>query len=328
MATSLITRETPGGGATVKNAPLTNEEVDNNFISLSENKVEIIEGTVAVIPNGTTGERPATPSVGMLRFNTTEEAFEGYNGTEWGTIGGGGGVAYTFQTANYTAEAGEGVLTDTTGGAFTVTLPASPEVGATVVVADAGGAWGTNNLTIARNGSTIDDTAEDLVLDIDGVSVTLVYDGTTWEVYAQAGVNTAAGAEISDDTTSTDDFYPTLAAATSGQFSDATVSSTKLFFQPSTGTLNATEFNSLSDAAVKSNIAEIDNGLDVVTALSGVEFDWTDNGNHSAGVVAQDLERVLPHLVSTSSDGMKSVNYAGLTAYLLSAVKELSSRLK
>jgi hypothetical protein len=100
-----------------------------------------------------------------------------------------GGTQYVYKTANYTTQDGEGVLADTSGGAFTVTLPATPTVGDTVVVADAGAAFGTNNLTIGRNGSTINGTAENLVCDITGVSVTLVYDGTTWEVYAQIGGN-------------------------------------------------------------------------------------------------------------------------------------------
>jgi hypothetical protein len=100
-----------------------------------------------------------------------------------------GGTQYVYKTANYTTQDGEGVLADTSGGAFTVTLPATPTVGDTVVVADAGAAFGTNNLTIGRNGSTINGTAENLICDITGVSVTLVYDGTTWEVYAQVGGN-------------------------------------------------------------------------------------------------------------------------------------------
>jgi hypothetical protein len=100
-----------------------------------------------------------------------------------------GGVNYVVKTANYTTQDKEGVLANTTGGAFTVTLPASPATGAQVVVADAGGVWGTNNLTVGRNGSTISGVAQDLVCDISGVSVQLVYDGTTWEVYAQIGGN-------------------------------------------------------------------------------------------------------------------------------------------
>jgi hypothetical protein len=98
-----------------------------------------------------------------------------------------GGISYVVKTANYTALNKQGVLADTTGGAFTVTLPASPVAGDQVVVADSGGVWGTNNLTIGRNGSTIADSATDLVCDISSISVQLVYSGTTWDVFAQVG---------------------------------------------------------------------------------------------------------------------------------------------
>lgn len=96
------------------------------------------------------------------------------------------------RTANYTASINEGVLTDTSAGAFTVTLPATPIAGAQVVVSDSGNAWGTNNLTIGRNGSTIGGLSEDLVCDITGASITLVYDGTTWKVYTQVGGGSAS----------------------------------------------------------------------------------------------------------------------------------------
>jgi uncharacterized protein (AIM24 family) len=97
-----------------------------------------------------------------------------------------GGITYTRITATTTLSNNQGVITDTTGGAFTVNLPASPSTGAQVWLAD-GGAWGTNNLTVGRNGSTIEGVAQDLVCDITGVGVQMLYDGTTWQVYAQAG---------------------------------------------------------------------------------------------------------------------------------------------
>lgn len=110
------------------------------------------------------------------------------NGTTWTSAAlPAGGLTYIFTTTPVTATDKQGVLTSTAGGSFTVTLPATPSTGAQVVVADAGNNWGVNNLTVARNGSTIVGLAENLVCDITGASVQFVYDGTTWEVYAQIG---------------------------------------------------------------------------------------------------------------------------------------------
>jgi hypothetical protein len=116
------------------------------------------------------------------------------NGTTWvSSAPAAGGITYTTtKTANYTAVANDGVLTNTTAGAFTVTLPASPANGAQVVVADAANTWGTNNLTVGRNGNNIADLAQDLVCDISGASVQFVYNSSgtaSWEVYAQVGGN-------------------------------------------------------------------------------------------------------------------------------------------
>lgn len=137
------------------------------------------------------------------------------------------------RTANYTASSNEGVLTDTTGGAFTVTLPPSPLVGAQVVVADSGSFWGTNNLTIARNGELIGGLAEDLVCDITGVSVQLVYDGASWEVYAQIGGNggtavTLDGVQTLTNKTLTSPILtaPALGTPASGILSSCTVDGT------------------------------------------------------------------------------------------------------
>jgi hypothetical protein len=105
-----------------------------------------------------------------------------------------GGITYTtVKTSSYTAADSEGVQTDTSGGGFTVTLPATPAVGDQVIVVDTASSWAANNLTVGRNGSTIEGLAEDLVCDISNVSVQLVYSGTTWNVFAQAG---GAGASV------------------------------------------------------------------------------------------------------------------------------------
>jgi len=94
---------------------------------------------------------------------------------------------YSRKTANYTASSGDLVIADTSGGVWTLTLPASPSTGDIVTVSD-GDDWSTNNLTIGRNSSTIESDAADMTMDVGGVSVQFLYDGTTWQVYAQAGV--------------------------------------------------------------------------------------------------------------------------------------------
>jgi WD40 repeat protein len=112
-----------------------------------------------------------------------------------------GGISYTaVKTSNYSAAVNDGVQTDTSGGSFTVTLPATPAVGDQVIVTDSAGSWATNNLTVGRNGSTIEGTATDLICNISSVSVQLVYSGTTWDVFAQAG---GAGGVIDINTQTT-----------------------------------------------------------------------------------------------------------------------------
>lgn len=110
-------------------------------------------------------------------------------------------MVWSVKTGNYTAVNGDGVLANTTAGSFTVTLPATPSTGWQVFVADPTGTWSTNNLTIGRNGSTISGVAQDLVCDIAGISVQLVYSGTDWEVYAQVGGN--GGTAVTLDGTQT-----------------------------------------------------------------------------------------------------------------------------
>ena len=120
--------------------------------------------------------------------------------------------------------------------------------------------------------------------------------------------------------------YVTFANNTTGVFSQANVS-TSLTFDPSTGTLSATIFNSTSDVRQKTNIESVSNALDVIRTIEGVKFDWVNTGESSYGVIAQEIERVLPELVK-ESNGIKSVNYSGIIAFLIQAVKELDEKIE
>jgi hypothetical protein len=182
---AITTRQTAGTGATVAGVPLTNTQLDTNFINLN---------TELVSAASTSGSYSNPAWITALDEAKVLPAQTGQSGkvlvtngtaTSWGTVS--GGITYTRITTNTTLTDKQGVVADTTGGTFTVTLPASPATGAQVAIAD-GANWGTNSLTVARNGSTIEDYAEDLVLDITGALVNLIYDGNTWEVYTQTGI--------------------------------------------------------------------------------------------------------------------------------------------
>lgn len=231
---------------------------------------------------------------------------------------GGGGVSATWvrKVADYTATSGDQIIADTGGGAFTIILPASPTVGAFVTVVD-GGNWKTTNLIISRNGSTIENLSENLVLDIPGIRVDFIYDGSTWEVYTLSGPSTS----IIDDTTTNTTQYLTMSRTNTGMFDSGYVATSKLHFNPATGVLNSTDFNSLSDIRSKENIQTITNALDMVCRMRGVTFQWKDTHRPGVGVIAQELETVVPQAVSTSNTGEKSVSYGNLIGILIEAIK-------
>lgn len=128
-----------------------------------------------------------------------------------------------------------------------------------------------------------------------------------------------------DTSTDSDNRYILFSQNTSGTLYDLGTSNTKLYYNPSTGTLNATNFNSLSDERLKNHIITIRDATETVKQLNGVSFRWNDSNRMSYGVIAQELERVLPELVSGFET--KTVNYSGITAFLINAVKELDARV-
>ena len=94
----------------------------------------------------------------------------------------------------------------------------------------------------------------------------------------------------------------------------------------SSGIVTAVDFNSTSDVNLKENINTINSALETVNQLRGVSFDWKDTGRTSYGVIAQEIEEILPELVSNSD--IKTVNYNGIIGVLIEAVKELSTEIE
>jgi hypothetical protein len=94
------------------------------------------------------------------------------------------------------------------------------------------------------------------------------------------------------------------------------------------GTANAANFNTTSDATLKTNVETLSGSLDAVTSLRGVSFDWLENGGSEIGVIAQEVEAVLPDVVSTNDEGIKSVKYGNMVAVLIEAIKEQQLRIE
>ena len=95
-----------------------------------------------------------------------------------------------------------------------------------------------------------------------------------------------------------------------------------------------------SDVALKENISTIDNALEKIKQLNGVMFDWSkeymdkrggEDGyfvkKRDTGIVAQDVEKVLPEIVRTKQDGFKGVQYDKLAGLIIEAIKELSDKI-
>ncbi len=89
------------------------------------------------------------------------------------------------------------------------------------------------------------------------------------------------------------------------------------------GNVKATAFLYSSDYNLKKNIQPLSNQLEKVLKLQGVSYDWKDNNNHDIGLIAQDVEKIFPEVVYTNKEtGLKSVDYAKLTVFLVEAIKE------
>lgn len=131
---------------------------------------------------------------------------------------------------------------------------------------------------------------------------------------------------ITDETSSATTYYPMLSVGTSSGNS-ANVSSTKLFFTPSTGLLTSTDYNSSSDMTLKQDFTPIQNPLDIISQLTGFGFTWKDSKEKAYGLSAQEVEKVIPEIVKDRPDGTKGINYMNLTAFLIEAIKDLKQEI-
>ena len=172
---------------------------------------------------------------------------------------------------------------------------------------------------------------------------TVTTSGTvTLNVGAGTGIDVAADAisvDVSDFMTNGSNNRVLTATGTDAMNAEANMTfdgSTLAVTGAITATGDVTAFFT-SDKNLKQNIVNIDNSLDKVSKLNGVYYNWTkealEKNKHlvdekEVGVIAQDVEAVLPELVATREDGSKAVRYERLCAVLIESIKELKKEIQ
>ena len=140
--------------------------------------LQIGDGNTATIGLGKSGDTITIPSGATIVNSGTQTGFGREGSVDWNT------TKITADPAN--AVSGTGYFCDTSGGAFTVTLPTSPSAGDIVALADYTRTFQTNNLTIGRNSKPIGGVAEDAKLAVEGQSATFVFvDDTEGLIHVQ-----------------------------------------------------------------------------------------------------------------------------------------------
>ena len=141
-----------------------------------------------------------------------------------------------------------------------------------------------------------------------------------------SSVSFTAGASLADDTSTNANYFPIFATANTGTPTTIYVSSSKLLYNPSSGTITVVDLNTTSDIKYKENVEPIESAINILKNVNGVSFNWKETGSKSYGVVAQELEKILPELVHSTERGL-SVSYLPLIAILIEAVKEQQKQI-
>ena len=216
---------------------------------------------------------------------------------------------------------------------------------ATGIVIDGGTLYGKSGTVLQPNGGNvgIGVTAPGTKLQVDGTirissgNYLSLLDAVRGEgSYLQASgdliVSTSGGEPIYfKDSGLSGDINMTILGSTGNVGIGVTAPSEKLEVNGNikvNGSVTATGGFFYSDRRLKKDIRPLTHALDTVQRLNGVAFTWKKNNVKSVGVIAQNAEKVVPELVSTDKDGMKSVAYGNLTALLIEAVKEQQKEIE
>ena len=161
-------------------------------------------------------------------------------------------------------------------------------------------------------------TSDDLQIYHDGSHSYILDNGT--------GAIKIKGDDIRIENAAGRNIFKASSTATELYFDNGSSSSKKLETTTSGVTVTG-DVNSTSDINLKKDIEVVTSATEMLNELRGVRFIWKENGEPSLGVIAQEVEAILPELIK-GEEGDKSVNYSGLIGVLIESVKELSARVE
>ncbi|MCG3166701.1 MAG: hypothetical protein POELPBGB_02481 [Bacteroidia bacterium] len=272
--------------------------------------------------NGSVANATTTPAItisttqtGMLKGNGT--AVSGVTGTQYG--------ATYWSDANTIAATAAG----TTGQILQANTGAAPSWSSvSSLMADLTATNGLNLTTSPYDGSAA--SAVKLGGNLTDASTTITQDGAEILTFA----NTGTGGTVVN-LTSTGDFVVQDNGVTALIVNDdgnvgiggASNASYKLTI---TGKVKSTGINETSDARLKMNFAAIDGALNKVLSMNGKYYNWRTEeypnkgleSGRQVGVIAQEIEKILPEVVTTGDDGFKAVEYSHIVPVLIEAIKE------
>jgi len=251
--------------------------------------------------NATSGGINLESSAGVINVGNnavSQDINIGRQGARTVQIGSASANAVNLDAATFSIDASSASNVSTSSGLLTVSG------GSGVTVTSTGG-----TLTLDGSNQTVDLNAA--TLDIDATTATLDTTGII-------AINSSGGViNIGNDFVARDINIGTAGART------INIGST------SATAVNAYNFNVASDLMLKTNVTPLASTLDKVLQLDGYRYNWKDSENHATqiGLIAQEVEQQFPELV-TQNETFKSVNYLGMIAVLIHAMKEQQQEIE
>ena len=325
------------GTQTLTNKTLTSPKIGTSILDTNGNELALLTATGSAvneftIANAATGAGPTLSSTGgdsNIDINITPKG-TGDVVLAGDTVKVGDSGAAATLTSN-----GAGALTVTTGGATDLVLSTNSGTNSgTITITDGAN----NNITLTPNGTgdvvaeadtlTVGDSGAAATISSNGAGTLTLTTGGASDLILSTNSGTNSGTiTITDGANGNIDIAPNGSGVTNVD-----------------GELRATDdvtaFHS-SDVALKENIVNIPDPLDAIKKLNGVLFDWKkdwidqrggEDGyfvrKRDVGVIAQDVEKVLPEAVAEKKNGIKAVKYDRLTCLLIEAVKKLSAQVE